>query len=183
MAKIVGGVTTTPIKVDHELKPDSSTPVANHVIYNEFDNHMRAINSIAQMIPTIDHELKADSNHPVSNAAITKEFDSVYGAFDDIDNALDSSIAILDELLPPALINFTIVSSEYTALKGMTWLEWVNSEYNIKGGSKLFTCDNEDDYVHPGGASHLVVRNNIHIIPIGTDKIIANGDYYVDNIG
>lgn len=46
----------------------------------------------------------------------------------DIDEALDRIIAIQNELL--RIITFTYNGTEYNAIEGMTWGEWVDSEYN-----------------------------------------------------
>lgn len=51
--------------------------------------------------------------------------------FGDLDEALDRIIAIQNELL--GIITFTIAGTEYNAKKGMTWKEWVESEYNTIG--------------------------------------------------
>lgn len=49
----------------------------------------------------------------------------------DIDTVLDNIIAIQEGLV--GTISFTIDGTEYTALSGMTWFEWVNSQYNTDG--------------------------------------------------
>lgn len=46
----------------------------------------------------------------------------------DIEAALDRIIAIQNELL--GVITFTYNGTEYNAIEGMTWGEWVDSEYN-----------------------------------------------------
>ncbi len=52
----------------------------------------------------------------------------------DIEAALDAIIAIQEELIGGKTITFTIVGiSECTAKEGMTWGEWVESEYNTIG--------------------------------------------------
>lgn len=59
-----------------------------------------------------------------------------------IEQALDAILAIQKELMPkPITIVFTILDTEYTATEGMTWTEWIDSEYNIDGfyiDSELF---------------------------------------------
>lgn len=45
----------------------------------------------------------------------------------DIDSALDAIIAIQNELI--GIITFYIYSTEFTAVKGMTWGEWLESDY------------------------------------------------------
>ena len=101
----------------------------------------------------------------------------------DVDEALDSSIALLESLLPTIPITFSVGGAEYQAVLGMTWLEWVNSEYNMADGEQLFTCSGEDDYVHPGGSSNLAIRLNNYTLVIGSDEIIRDISYTVDHIG
>ena len=63
---------------------------------------------------------------------VTKEeFDSTIG---DIHTALDTIIEIQESLINgDSLITFTTPTGEYQAEEGMTWGEWVNSEYNVDG--------------------------------------------------
>lgn len=56
---------------------------------------------------------------------LEEDFNSTTG---DIEAALDAIIAIQEELI--GTITFYITGIEYTAKKGMTWAEWVDSEYN-----------------------------------------------------
>lgn len=64
------------------------------------------------------------------------------------------------------LITFTIDTREYQAEEGMTWGEWVDSEYNT------------GDFVHNGlhvtGSWVLNVSGN----QIDDDTILYNGDFY-----
>ena len=54
----------------------------------------------------------------------------------DIETALDTILAIQNELTgetPVVTITFTIDGTVYTANDGMTWGEWIDSEYNTDG--------------------------------------------------
>ena len=76
------------------------------------------------------------------------------------------------------IITFTINGTEYNAIEGMTWGEWVNSEYNIEkkyglecekiNGNVIFKLNN-------GG--YYVSETSIGILLNGTAIIIANGNY------
>lgn len=76
------------------------------------------------------------------------------------------------------IITFTINDTEYKAIEGMTWGEWVNSEYNIEkkyglecekiNGNVIFKLNN-------GG--YYVSETSIGILLNGTAIIIANGNY------
>ena len=64
------------------------------------------------------------------------------------------------------LITFTIGGTTYQAIKGMTWAEWVNSDYNTIGA----TIQND-----------LVVNSRgnavLDTVPSSSEIIIAGGDY------
>jgi hypothetical protein len=72
------------------------------------------------------------------------------------------------------LITFTIDGTEYQAEEGMTWEEWVNSEYNVINASIL---------VHPSGVVLISLGKDpqgadifIYNV-ISTQEIIANNSY------
>lgn len=55
----------------------------------------------------------------------------------------------------PTLITFTINSTTYQSEEGMTWAEWVESEYNTFG---YYISEDYSNYiVAPGGGSTRVV--------------------------
>lgn len=70
------------------------------------------------------------------------------------------------------LISFTIAGTTYQAESGMTWAEWVDSEYNTSG----YGIDN--DYICPQGTplSGWVRYNGVRVIYTET---IVNGREYV----
>lgn len=78
----------------------------------------------------------------------------------------------IDALKPP--ISFTIDSTTYYAKDGMTWEEWINSNYNT---DNYYITDNT--YINKGIRSWVFDSNYYHIIK--TDLIIANGEYATHN--
>ena len=62
------------------------------------------------------------------------------------------------------LITFTVNDVEYQAEEGMTWEEWVNSEYNVDG----FWCD----------SNYVRIRQFDMIIDITPSDVICNGCEY-----
>jgi hypothetical protein len=90
----------------------------------------------------------------------------------DIDEALDRIIAIQNELL--GIITFTIDGTEYTADKGMTWGEWVNSEYNTIG----LIVDTEYNAIRPIGSSSTAVRGGELYLSVDADTVIESGFPY-----
>jgi hypothetical protein len=90
----------------------------------------------------------------------------------DIDEALDRIIAIQNELL--GIITFTIDGTEYTADKGMTWGEWVNSEYNTIG----LIVDTEYNVIRPIGSSSTAVRGGELYLGVDADTVIESGFPY-----
>lgn len=92
----------------------------------------------------------------------------------DMETALDSIIAIQESLF---LITFTVDGDEYQAEKGMTWTEWVESEYSPEGN---FRADNSNVHYIETGAENPrggVAIDGKWVHP--ADGIIANGVYYV----
>ena len=77
----------------------------------------------------------------------------------------------------------SIRTVQYSALEGMSWSEWVNSEYNINN----FTVDNSgimytNDYSAASGSVFKVLNNNSDVQ--STDIIIENNIYtsrFLDN--
>lgn len=58
-------------------------------------------------------------------------------------------IVISKDYFPKEVINFTIGGVSYQADDGMTWSEWIDSEYNIGGFEKDFVNNlvvNKDGY-------------------------------------
>ena len=84
--------------------------------------------------------------------------------------------AILDRIngLGKIIINFTISGTTYQtdcqAYEGMTWFEWVNSEYNVDG---YWTGTGSDKSVYTSDG-YEVVSNNQSIIE-------SNGVYTYDD--
>lgn len=67
------------------------------------------------------------------------------------------------------IIKFTIEGTTYKALKGMTWNEWLSSEYNTSTNLKsLGFCVGTSDW------NYYVVRGDIMIDP---GDVISSGDY------
>ena len=90
----------------------------------------------------------------------------------DVEGALDKIIEIQNKLVGVTLISFTINDNEYQTEEGMTWGEWVDSEYNTGEFS------NVSDYIStPDGASLWDLNDN----EVTSDMvIIANGAYSHD---
>lgn len=75
------------------------------------------------------------------------------------------------------IITFTINGTEYNAIEGMTWGEWINSDYNVEekygleckaiNGAVIFKLNSGGYYVSEASLGVL------H----GNDIIIANGSY------
>lgn len=70
------------------------------------------------------------------------------------------------------MISFTIGSVTYQAEEGMTWAEWVNSEYNTAG---YFV--NTPTIIRSGGGAGTYYVNNGSTERIASLEIAANGTY------
>ena len=91
--------------------------------------------------------------------------------FKDIQAALDGIIALQESLI--GTITFTINETQCTALKGMTWNEWVNSPYNVDD-AVVITAGGWIYY--PDGDGRLS-GNNGEYTSNPTDVIIDGGYY------
>ena len=68
------------------------------------------------------------------------------------------------------LITFTVNGTEYQAEEGMTWREWINSDYNKYGFYEL--------QMNPWFSNGSVVRNDSVSVDV-TDVIINNHRYLI----
>jgi len=96
---------------------------------------------------------------------------------------MDEIVAkVLAELNKPSLISFTFEGTTYQAEEGMTWGEWVNSEYNTGG----FVIDENDNSIGThydegtGEYNSWVVSDHTsgEAFVFATDVIIASHSYY-----
>lgn len=99
------------------------------------------------------------------------------------------TVAVKDA--PVTIINFTMDSSDFEvwipglttnlqAEEGMTWAEWIESDYNVDGYVMSEYYDGSD-YVYPAGEDWVAVRNTqidgFGGIVLPTDEIIADNTY------
>lgn len=75
------------------------------------------------------------------------------------------------------IIPFTINGTEYNAIEGMTWGEWINSDYNVEEKYGL-ECKEINGAVifKVGGGGYYVSEASLGALH-GNDIIIANGSY------
>lgn len=86
------------------------------------------------------------------------------------------------------VITFTINGTEYQAEEGMTWKEWVYSEYNVIG----FYLDNLDNYIDAGNwfaAAQARILEGVWFVCYSdglrveaTDNIIKNYSYVINHL-
>lgn len=82
------------------------------------------------------------------------------------------SVKVYEKSTPvPTLINFYIDDQATTAEQGMSWFEWVSSNYNTEG----YVCNGDYGYVHNASYTKKVVLSNVDIE--GRNIIVENGDY------
>ena len=108
-----------------------------------------------------------------TNGKLLTENLQVKSLFVDELDVWDGSFTVTDIEEPnedPIVINFTINGTSYQALEGMTWEEWVNSEYNT-----------DDWYIGDDG---LITQNNAAFIDGAYDSdIIINSTTYETTTG
>lgn len=88
---------------------------------------------------------------------------------DDFPNVIRDRLYVISQV---TLISFTIAGTSYQAEEGMTWAEWVDSEYNVNQGYVLYS-----NTITNSSRTHLVVGVN------GTDTIKDNSAYTLKHIG
>lgn len=118
------------VDVDGTTVTDSET-IYNHILY------MGSFESISITIDYAPNGARADGPFSVSFGDIAFDYSTV-------DNYI-------------SLITFTINGTEYNAVEGMTFGEWVNSEYNTGGvtvNSLNMVCTKESLYV--GSATAII---------------------------
>lgn len=100
---------------------------------------------------------------------------SNYYTKDEIDDILGDINTILESIIGKIIITFTVGGVEYQAEEGMTWEEWVDSEYNTDG-----YYITEDRMIRLSQYQTVVVDiNNV----VKSSDIILNISYIFSNIG
>lgn len=94
----------------------------------------------------------------LSNYYTKDEVDDITG---DINSVLES---IINGGGSVSLITFTISGTEYQAEEGMTWREWVNTNYNTSG--------------YYNGDSNTINIGAAHIVSVSGDDLIINDASY-----
>lgn len=129
------------------------------------------------------HEIIPDKGHLIDKVIVNNNVphyddgfedgfeDGKQAAEDAIEPLLDKIISIQNELL--GVITFTVEGTEYTAIEGMTWREWCDSEYHMPG----FWCDSMLNSVlgTKNGLSNYVKFDNNNVRP--DDTIVAGRAY------
>jgi hypothetical protein len=90
----------------------------------------------------------------------------------DIEAALDGIIAIQEELMT-VKITFEVDGIQYTAAEGMTWGEWLDSDYNTGG----LTHDSANRVLFGGAVIGGMSDNTNGLLAYTTDVIVADGVY------
>lgn len=153
--------------------------------------------SEGDMIPFVYRTTKTETTIYYTPLNVTDSFrihkEYIDSNFGDIDSALDAIIEIQNELMGDTeTITFYISGVPFTAEAGMTWAEFIDSEYNIINAEQspasewgsdsgeiwvTFSCVlNEENGEAEGGA--LVHNDDSGSNVQATDTIVANMDYY-----
>jgi hypothetical protein len=73
------------------------------------------------------------------------------------------------------LITFTVGGAEYQAEEGMTWGEWVETNYNTSG----YYCNSYSNSINMGPANIASVSGDGLILPVSGDDLIINDASYI----
>lgn len=98
------------------------------------------------------------------DAVNVEQFNKAVG---DIGSALDAIIAIQEELI--GIITFTFYDTTYKAIEGMTWGEWIESEYNTDGWSL------DGDYISNGDG--YIIDSTTGSFVTSATVIVDKGEY------
>jgi hypothetical protein len=142
---------------DYYYLPDDS--ILNRDNYKEYIFINGAYHKIGD--PSVD--LK----NYVTRDNLAVELDKITG---DIDAALDTILAIQKELIGALTITFFINGMECTAKEGMTWLAWMNSEYNTIGA---YSSDDGIIYI---GLQEVCYLDNSRV---GINEQISANESYI----
>ena len=163
--------------------PNSVTSIGTHAFY---DCTSLTIYCEAESKPEGWNDYWNYSNRPVAWGvaldipAVNDRIVSVENNIGDIEAALDSILAIQRELLSESNITFYIINNyagditqTHTALEGMTWYEWCDSEYNTIG----MYCNHEKGNVYaPDGIGVLQEQGTSNTM-FGDKIIVAEQTY------
>lgn len=78
-------------------------------------------------------------------------------------------------------ITFTINDTSYQAEEGMTWKDWVNSEYNTDGYFYNGFSDDYDPIWSPDGTEVVYISNPSVTLIFSREFIIPQGNYITDH--
>ena len=156
---------------------DGRKPTANNMEYGEIAVNYNSTNPRLMI---------KDSNNAIASflpeSYINEEFKQIDGDLNEIGKNVSANTASIDALeawvnepltddeinglFTPPLITFSVSGTEYQAEEGMTWEEWVDSEYNEIGASIYRLSD---------GTGHIAVGNQQQGVPVRLHY--SNGDY------
>ena len=174
---IVHSATRQTIQLDADKGIVHDAWFAGSVDFNYYRDNQSLGNVPTNVIGynTTSGTIDADDGYPIVLAATTntdpinnQNFIS-NGKFIDNITFIVEFLSVSDSIQEDntALITFRIDSKEYYAVEGMTWSDWVNSDYNTFGATLdgIYVVQGDNDILLNGASVE------------DTDTIISNGDY------
>ena len=125
---------------------------------------------VCAVYATIDGVQKKLTSIPAMIDGVQRELTSLFATVDGVAREVFTADA--------PLISFTISGTSYQAQDGMTWAEWVESDYNVDGyvtGADAGFYYPDRIYFASGG--RVVVDGGTYICVLKTEEIEANGTY------
>lgn len=117
----------------------------------------------------------------------TSDLEKIYNEVDGIGDLITQiKEALQSKSKAPTLINFTIGGTEFQAEDGMTWGEWIESEYNTDGWTVYSDEGQYTDIIFKdeGGAYGMImVIYSDYSNAIATDEIIPDYMYDISDLG
>lgn len=160
--KIRGNTVGTTMKPEKVVEKAGGFDLSNYYTKDQVDHKLQQY--VSPMISTIQSH---DESITVLN-----------GEVGDISTALDSIIAIQDELIgntpeEEVLITFKVGRASCTAVQGMSWSEWIDSDYNTVAA---YVIDGTNITYEEDSALQLYSHNtDLYVVP---SDIIEDGVSY-----
>ncbi len=116
------------------------------------------------------------------NGSITKDtvMASAKGKVEAMFDYKGVTVEPVEEEIKPTLFSFTIPQGTFDAEEGMTWSEWVNSEYNSTSLSVVGNEIGRDD--GNGAGVYLYYKQNGKNVYVKPNELVDSSKYYQPEI-
>lgn len=126
---------------------------------------------------TVDSSLSSSSTNPVQNKVIYNAINGLPKIYMGDTEPTDLNVLLWIDTGVPVEISFTVGSTTLSAEEGMTWAQWVESDYNTMG---IYVNGNYIEYIDGSNGRYVCEsRETVDDFARPTDNIISNHTYDV----